>query len=203
MIRELAGRLSRANPWAVDLGLTLLVQLAVTMPFVLPREAGLPPVTWASYAITTAAVVPLVWRRRRPVTVLVVILLVGGLYKVTLDGPGQPLPYAGLIAAYTVALQCPARVRAAVGVISVAVIAASVGLETGSARELSFTLFCACAAYVLGGSSSPGRPIPRPSRTARRSWNGRTGSRPNRPWPVNGPGSPGRCTTSSPMRSAS
>ncbi|WP_442807053.1 sensor histidine kinase [Streptomyces sp. NBC_01294] len=150
MIRELAGRLSRANPWAVDLGLTLLVQLAVTMPFVLPREAGLPPVTWASYAITTAAVVPLVWRRRRPVTVLVVILLVGGLYKVTLDGPGQPLPYAGLIAAYTVALQCPARVRAAVGVISVAVIAASVGLETGSARELSFTLFCACAAYVLG-----------------------------------------------------
>lgn len=146
----LAGRIPRANPWVVDLTLTLLVQLAVTMPFVLPREAGLPPVTWASYAMTTAAVVPLVWRRRRPVTVLVVILLVGGIYKVTLDGPGQPLPYAGLIAAYTVALQCPARVRAAVGGISVAAIIASVGLEAGSARELSFTLFCACAAYALG-----------------------------------------------------
>ncbi|MDX3535804.1 histidine kinase [Streptomyces sp. MB09-01] len=120
------------------------------MPFVLPREPGLPPVTWISYAFTTLGVVPLVWRRRRPVLVLVAILLIGGVYKVTVDGPGQPLPYAGLMAFFTVALQCPGRVRAAVGAGSVVAVAASVGLETGSARELSFTLFCAGAAYALG-----------------------------------------------------
>ncbi|MFG2981021.1 sensor histidine kinase [Streptomyces sp. NPDC048258] len=150
MIRARAVRLGRAWPWGVDLGLTLLVQLAVTMPFVLPREAGLPAVTWGSYSMTTLGVLPLVWRRYRPVTVLTVILLVGGVYKVALDGPGQPLPYAGLIAFYTVALLCPARVRAAVGALSVAAVLASVGLAKGSARELSFTLFCAGAAYVLG-----------------------------------------------------
>ncbi|MGW2273265.1 sensor histidine kinase [Streptomyces yangpuensis] len=139
-----------ARPWVVDLGLTVLVQLAVTMPFVLPREPGLPPVTWASYAVTTLGVLPLVWRRRRPVLVLVAILLIGGVYKVAMDGPGQPLPYAGLMAFYTVALQCPGRVRAVVGAGSVVAVAASVGLGTGTARELSFTLFCAGAAYALG-----------------------------------------------------
>ncbi|MFE1829592.1 sensor histidine kinase [Streptomyces yangpuensis] len=143
-------RLRGARPWVVDLGLTVLVQLAVTMPFVLPREPGLPPVTWASYAVTTLGVLPLVWRRRRPVLVLVAILLIGGVYKVVLDGPGQPLPYAGLMAFYTVALQCPGRVRAVVGAGSVVAVAASVGLGTGTARELSFTLFCAGAAYALG-----------------------------------------------------
>ncbi|MFB7204643.1 sensor histidine kinase [Streptomyces virginiae] len=143
-------RLRGARPWVVDLGLTVLVQLAVTMPFVLPREPGLPPVTWAAYAVTTLSVVPLVWRRRRPVLVLMAILLVGGVYKVAMDGPGQPLPYAGLMAFYTVALQCPGRVRAAVGAGSVVAVGASVGLGTGTARELSFTLFCAGAAYALG-----------------------------------------------------
>ncbi|MBZ9598396.1 sensor histidine kinase [Streptomyces erythrochromogenes] len=120
------------------------------MPFVLPREPGLPPVTWASYAVTTLGVLPLVWRRRRPVLVLAAILLIGGVYKVAMDGPGQPLPYAGLMAFYTVALQCPGRVRAVVGAGSVVVVAASAGLGTGTARELSFTLFCAGAAYALG-----------------------------------------------------
>lgn len=143
-------RLRGARPWVVDLGLTVLVQLAVTMPFVLPREPGLPPVTWASYAVTTLGVVPLVWRRRRPVLVLVAVLLIGGVYRVTMDGPGQPLPYAGLMAFYTVALHCPGRVRASAGAGSMVVVAASVGLETGTARELSFTLFCAGAAYALG-----------------------------------------------------
>ncbi|MFJ3728117.1 sensor histidine kinase [Streptomyces sp. NPDC090045] len=153
MIRALGRRVRRlrgARPWVVDLGLTVLVQLAVTMPFVLPREPGLPPVTWASYAVTTLGVVPLVWRRRRPVLVLVAILLIGGVYKVVMDGPGQPLPYAGLMAFFTVALQCPGRVRAAVGAGSVVTVAASVKLEAGTARELSFTLFCAGAAYALG-----------------------------------------------------
>ncbi|MFD3699538.1 sensor histidine kinase [Streptomyces sp. NPDC058646] len=134
----------------MDLGLTLLVQLAVSMPFVLPREPTLPPATWGSYAVTTLSVLPLVWRRRRPVAVLAVIMLVGAFYRLAMDGPGQPLPYAGLIAFYTVALVCTARVRMAVGVLSVLTVSAATGLETGAARELSFTLFCAGAAYALG-----------------------------------------------------
>ncbi|WP_327740265.1 histidine kinase [Streptomyces nojiriensis] len=120
------------------------------MPFVVPRSPDLPPVTWLSYAMTTAAVVPLIWRRRAPVAVLAAILAVGGIYKVAVDGPGQPLPYAGLIAFYTVALQCTPRVRAAVGLAAVVSVALSVGWETGTARELLFTLFVSAAAYALG-----------------------------------------------------
>ncbi|WP_446459381.1 sensor histidine kinase [Streptomyces nojiriensis] len=150
MIRAFREGIRGADPRWQDLGLTLLVQLAVTMPFVVPRSPDLPPVTWLSYAMTTAAVLPLIWRRRAPVAVLAAILAVGGIYKVAVDGPGQPLPYAGLIAFYTVALQCAPRVRAAVGVAAVVSVALSVGWETGTARELLFTLFVSAAAYALG-----------------------------------------------------
>ncbi|WP_443072711.1 sensor histidine kinase [Streptomyces sp. NBC_01439] len=150
MIRAFREGVRGTDPRWQDLGLTLLVQLAVTMPFVVPRSPDLPPVSWLSYAMTTAGVLPLIWRRRAPVAVLAAILAVGGIYKVTVDGPGQPLPYAGLIAFYTVALQCTLRVRAAVGLATVMVVAASVGWETGTARELLFTLFVSAAAYALG-----------------------------------------------------
>ncbi|WP_443065469.1 sensor histidine kinase [Streptomyces sp. NBC_00536] len=140
----------RADPRTQDLGLTLLVQLAVTMPFVVPRSAEVPPADWASYAMTTLGVLPLIWRRRAPVTVLVAILAVGGAYKLAVDGPGQPIPYAGLIAFYTVALLCTARVRLAVGALTVLAVAVSVGRGTGTARELLFTLFVSGAAYALG-----------------------------------------------------
>lgn len=150
MIRAFREGIRGAGPRWQDLGLTLLVQLAVTMPFVVPRSPELPPVTWTSYAMTTAAVLPLILRRRAPVGVLAAILVLGGIYKVAVDGPGQPLPYAGLIAFYTVALQCAPRVRAAVGLATVVVVAVSVGWETGTVRELLFTLFVSAAAYALG-----------------------------------------------------
>lgn len=147
---ELGTRIRQADPRRQDLGLTLLVQLAVTMPFVVPRSAGLPPADWASYAVTTLGVLPLIWRRRAPVAVLTAILLVGGAYKLTIDGPGQPLPYAGLIAFYTVALLCTARVRLGVGGIAALTVCLSVGWNTATARELLFTLFVSGAAYALG-----------------------------------------------------
>ncbi|WP_442480659.1 sensor histidine kinase [Streptomyces kutzneri] len=150
MIRAFREGIRGADPRWQDLGLTLLVQLAVTMPFVVPRSPELPPATWASYAMTTAAVLPLIWRRRAPVGVLASILVLGGIYKAVVDGPGQPLPYAGLIAFYTVALQCAPRVRTAVGLATVMVVAVSVGWETGTARELLFTLIVSAAAYALG-----------------------------------------------------
>ncbi|MER5763968.1 histidine kinase [Streptomyces sp. NPDC002082] len=120
------------------------------MPFVVPRSAELPPADWPSYALTTLGVLPLVWRRRAPVAVLVAILAAGGVYNLAGDGPGQPLPYAGLIAFYTVALQCTARVRLTVGGLTVLTVVLSVYWNTGTARELLFTFFVSGAAYALG-----------------------------------------------------
>ncbi|MDX3507865.1 histidine kinase [Streptomyces caniscabiei] len=137
-------------PWVVDVGVALLVQGAMTMPFVVPRAAGLAPATWAAYGLTTLTVVPLVWRRRAPLAVLLAILLTSMVYKLALDGPGQPLPYNGLVIVYTVAVLSPPWKRLVSGVLVLVAVPVGVWLNTRSARELTFSAFVFAAAYVLG-----------------------------------------------------
>ncbi|MET9293340.1 histidine kinase [Streptomyces sp. NPDC003077] len=133
----------------MDLGIALIVQAAVTIPFVVPRPPGQPPATLLFYLAATLTVLPLLWRRRAPVIVMGAVLAAQSLYFF-LDGPGQPLPYTGLVALYTVAAQCSARARHLVGVLMGVVVAVSVALHTGEARELLFSLFVFGAAYAFG-----------------------------------------------------
>ncbi|MFH7597663.1 histidine kinase [Streptomyces racemochromogenes] len=143
-------RALRADPRWRDAGLTLLVQVAATIPFVVPRDPADSPATWTAYLLTTLGNVPLLWRRRAPVAALLGVIAAGSVYRLALDGPGQPLPYAGLVCVYSIALLRPPRVRLAVGAALVVVIAVSVGLNTGTARELLFALFVFGAAFALG-----------------------------------------------------
>lgn len=138
------------GPRAVDLWITLAVQAAVTMPFVVPRAPDLPEATWGAYGLTTLTVLPLVARRLAPVAVLLATLAGGALYTLALDGPGQPLPYAGLVTFYTVAELSPPRKRLAVAVLVGAAVFPSVAWNTGEARELLFSLFVFGAAYAFG-----------------------------------------------------
>ncbi|MEU0189480.1 histidine kinase [Streptomyces afghaniensis] len=145
------GRASAAaNPLLVDIGVALLVQGAMTMPFVVPRAAGAPPATWAAYGLSTLSVLPLVWRRRAPLTVLFAVLAANALYRLTVDGPGQPLPYTGLVVVYTIAALSPARGRLVAGAVMLVAVPAGVWLNTRSARELTFSVFVLAAAYVFG-----------------------------------------------------
>ncbi|MEU8760887.1 histidine kinase [Streptomyces sp. NPDC048659] len=139
-----------ANPWAVDIALALLVQAAMTMPFVVPRGPELEPATWPAYGLTTLTVVPLVWRRRAPVAVLLAVLATSALYKLALEGPGQPLPYTGLVSVYTVAVLSAPWKRLVTGVLLFVAVPVSVWLNTQSARELTFSLFVFGAAYAFG-----------------------------------------------------
>ncbi|MER5308951.1 histidine kinase [Streptomyces sp. NPDC002773] len=139
-----------ANPWAVDLGIALLVQAAMTMPFVVPRPPDLEPATWAAYGLTSLTVLPLVWRRRAPLAVLLAIVVASALYKVAVDGPGQPLPYTGLVIVYTIALLSPPWKRLVTAGLLVVAVPVSVWLNTRSVRELTFSLFVFGAAYVFG-----------------------------------------------------
>ncbi|MEV5463341.1 histidine kinase, partial [Streptomyces cellulosae] len=145
-----ARALSAGNPLLVDIGIALLVQGAMTMPFVVPRAPGLPPATWAAYGLSTLTVVPLVWRRRAPVAVLFAVLATSVLYRLTVDGPGQPLPYTGLVIAYTIAALCTPRKRLIAGLVLLVAVPVGVGLNSRSARELTFSLFVFAAAYVFG-----------------------------------------------------
>ncbi|MDV9187988.1 histidine kinase [Streptomyces sp. SR27] len=153
---EVRGRWERArtwgaaNPWAVDAGIALLVQAAMTMPFVVPRGPELEPATWAAYGLTTLTVLPLAWRRRAPLAVLLAVLAASALYKLALEGPGQPLPYTGLVCVYTIALLSPTWKRLATAGLLLVAVPVSVWLNTQSARELTFSLFVFGAAYVFG-----------------------------------------------------
>ncbi|MBT2509695.1 sensor histidine kinase [Streptomyces sp. ISL-98] len=126
------------------------MQAAVTIPFVVDRPAGQPPATWDSYALTSLMVLPLVWRRKAPVAVVFAVMLAGLLYKLTLDGPGQPLPYSGLIAVYTVAELSSARERLGIAALTFTAVFPSVALNSGEARELLFTLLVFGAAFAFG-----------------------------------------------------
>ncbi|MFD5768808.1 sensor histidine kinase [Streptomyces sp. NPDC127049] len=139
-----------AHPRAVDAGLALLVQAAVTMPFVVPRPPELEPATWEAYGLTTLTVLPLVWRRRAPMAVLLAVIAASALYKLAVEGPGQPLPYQGLVCVHTVAALGTARQRVVAAALLVVAVPVSVWLNTRSARELTFSLFVFGAAYVFG-----------------------------------------------------
>ncbi|MFE6976863.1 sensor histidine kinase [Streptomyces sp. NPDC057682] len=149
-IRTLRARALAAGPRTVDLLVALLVQAAMTMPFVVPRAPELPEATWPAYGLTTLTVVPLIARRRAPVTVLVAVLATGALYRLAVDGPGQPLPYTGLVALYTVAERSSAPKRIAIGVLTAAGVVVSVGVGGNELRELLFSLFVFAAAYAFG-----------------------------------------------------
>ncbi|QWB24288.1 MULTISPECIES: sensor histidine kinase [Streptomyces] len=147
---ERARALTAANPLVVDIGIALLVQGAMTMPFVVPRAAGLPPATWAAYGLSTLTALPLVWRRRAPLAVFFAVLAAGALYGLSVDGPGQPLPYTGLVVVYTIAALSSARKRLLTAGVLLAAVPVGVWLNTRSVRELTFTLIVFTAAYVFG-----------------------------------------------------
>ncbi|MFG2627286.1 sensor histidine kinase [Streptomyces sp. NPDC048473] len=149
-IRDIGARVLGAGPRAVDLLIALLVQAAMTMPFVVPRAPELPDATWTAYGLTTLMVLPLVARRRAPVTVLIAVLAAGGLYKFTVDGPGQPLPYTGLVAFYTVAELSSSPKRTGIAALTALAVLCSVGLDSNDIRELLFSLFVFAAAYAFG-----------------------------------------------------
>ncbi|MFE4334480.1 sensor histidine kinase [Streptomyces sp. NPDC056831] len=145
-----ARELWNTGPWATDIGVALLVQGAVSMPWVVPRDPGLEPATATAYLLTTLTVVPLVWRRRAPVRVLLAVFAAQALYGLAVDGPGQTLPYTGLVALYTVAALSPSPRRQVLGALTLAVVFPSTAFNTGEARELVFSLIVFAAAYTFG-----------------------------------------------------
>ncbi|MEH6378805.1 histidine kinase [Streptomyces sp. KLMMK] len=142
-------RIRVRSPWAVDALITAVVQAAVTIPFVVPRSADVPPATWAFYGMTTLSVLPLLWRGRAPLTCLLAIT-VAGLAYLPMDGPGQPMPYSPLVAIFTVAAQAGVRQRRVTVGIGLPVVAVAVALRTNTAREYLFAFFLFSMVYALG-----------------------------------------------------
>ncbi|MFD0904464.1 sensor histidine kinase [Actinomadura sediminis] len=138
----------RPPDFAVDAALALAVLLAQLAPFTTMRE----PWSAALYAPVLGSSLPLLFRRRLPVTVMVAVLVSIPLYDLVGGGPSQPIWYGWLIAVYTVADRSPRRDR----VLALAITAASTLLvvRPGSVDTAVRGAAIWLAAYALGRAAA-------------------------------------------------
>ncbi|HEY1180101.1 MAG TPA: histidine kinase [Phytomonospora sp.] len=146
---KLVRRIASANPYIVDTAIAALVWLALSVQFIVPRPEGVTPASTTSYFLTCLCAVPLIWRRRFPLLMLIATNIPMALNHM-IDGVGQPLPYAGLISAYTVAAVSPLRHRMVMNGLAMVVIPIAVAANSNGAREYLFTFFTYFGAYALG-----------------------------------------------------
>ena len=133
---------------AIDVGLVLAVAIASAVPFV---DRGPGAVTAYGVVFNVATVVPLLWRRRAPFAVMVIVGIAATLVSLH-HHPGQNLQYAGLLAIYTVASLGRKRWQR-IGVLVVIVITfppASLLLKDNELDEFMFTMLLPLAAFLLG-----------------------------------------------------
>jgi signal transduction histidine kinase len=131
----------RDHPRHTDVGLVValiaLTMLSTALPAVDTVDPP-KPAAWG-YALGVVGVVPLLWRRTRPIVVLAACLAAVGLYQL-LDQPDSTLPIAPVIAAYSVACYHASRrvvhVTAAVLLSGLAVLGLVVAIVTRKAESL-------------------------------------------------------------------
>lgn len=133
---------------AVDVGLVLAVAVASSVPFI----GGTPgEVTALGLLLNLATVIPLLWRRRAPFAVMVIV----GAAATGVSAyhrPGQNLQYAGLLAIYTIASLGRKRWQR-LGVLVAILVTfppASLLLKHNDLDEFMFTLLLPLAAFLLG-----------------------------------------------------
>lgn len=145
-IADKVRRLDRDEPYVVDAALAVVVLAVTSVPFMVPQP-GQPPVA-ASYVVSAATALALIWRRRFAVlTGVAVIALM--CVNVMLGGIEQPLPYAALIAVVSIAATAPAWQRTVMHPVAV-ILAVVASLTAGQPRELGYLLLGYCGAYAFG-----------------------------------------------------
>ncbi len=138
-------------PWVLDVGLAVLVLSVSLQPLLRPGDCGCPPVPAWGHALVVAQCLPLVWRRRFPFAVaLVVGLLTTAVGLSTLPEPA--VSFAGLVAVYSAAAHAGRRlalVVAGTATVLIAVVLAvdrpAADLEDAAVIALTFT-----TAWLLG-----------------------------------------------------
>ncbi|TCN37275.1 signal transduction histidine kinase [Kribbella orskensis] len=133
---------------AIDVGLVLAVAVATSVPFI---GAAPGKVTALGLLLNLATVIPLLWRRRAPFAVMVIVGAAATAVSVY-HRPGQNLQYAGLLAIYTVASLGRKRWQR-LGVLVAILVTfppASLLLKHNDLDEFMFTLLLPLAAFLLG-----------------------------------------------------
>lgn len=132
----------------IDLALVAAVTVASSVAFI-DRAPG--EVTALGVVLNLCTIIPLLWRRRAPFAVMVIVGTAATLVSMY-HRPGQNLQYAGLVAIYTVASLGRKRWQR-LGVLVVILLTfppASLLLKDNSLDEFMFTLLLPLAAFLLG-----------------------------------------------------
>lgn len=152
-LTELRRRAAALPPMLVDGGLAALVLVLQLWPLLSRDNPAGGSWDWWGYAVVVASAVPLVWRRRAPVTALLCSLIPSGLYDLADEVADQPMWYGGLVALYTVALTSTRWVRWTV----LAVTLAGGLLVVGSSETALRGIVQFVAAYAIGRAAASSR----------------------------------------------
>ncbi|WP_157248971.1 sensor histidine kinase [Nonomuraea typhae] len=146
---RIAARLRALPPLVVDFAIALLVLIGQSVPFFFAqRQSGPEPWTMAEYLPVLLGVVPLLVRRRYPLTVLILTVASAAIYSLRdPDIPPQPIWYGWLIALYTVASLSPRWTRMLAILLSTA---PALSVSPGTFIRGALT---ALGAYALGRSA--------------------------------------------------
>ncbi|MGP3959213.1 sensor histidine kinase [Nonomuraea sp. 3N208] len=151
---DVARRRLQALPhlW-VDGALAGLITVIQLWPLLSAHSSTGEPWHWWGYVVAVGASVPLVWRRRAPVIVLVVSLCTSELYDLADDVARQPIWYGVLVGFYTVAAYSPRAPRVTV------LMLAFVGtlLTAGSWETMLRGTVQVVAAYAIGRAAATSR----------------------------------------------
>ena len=146
-------RLRTANTYAVDGALAAAVAVPLSVPFVNAAPGAVTPL---GAALNAGTVLPLIWRRRAPFTVVVLVVIFATLVSLH-HRPGQMLQYAGLLAFYTVADARPWQRRCLLGILLITFPPASLLWKQNTPAEFMFTMLLPLTAYLLGALARTSR----------------------------------------------
>ncbi|MFL6073704.1 MAG: sensor histidine kinase [Mycobacteriales bacterium] len=142
----LPARLRELPPLAVDAGITLAVAAATTVSAALPAQSR----WWVPFAAALASV-PLLWRRRAPVTTLAV--LGTGTTALALIGALPPIPYGVLVGTYTVAALSPPLLRLLAMTIETVCVVISLVVPHDDPAAYGYVGMAFVTAYALGADA--------------------------------------------------
>ncbi|MGI5273238.1 sensor histidine kinase [Nonomuraea sp. CA-218870] len=153
LVTVLRRRARALPPLLVDGALALLITGAQLWPLLTTRQADGLPWDWWGYAVAVTASVPLVWRRRAPLTTLMVSLVVSLSYDLADHVAEQPVWYGTLVGYYTVAALSPRRTR----MLLLGCTAAGMFFLPGSADTALRSSMLLVAAYATGRAAAGSR----------------------------------------------
>ena len=138
--------------WAADAAVAVIVLLMLLQPLLGDGDSDCDcgPIAWWGYALVVVQALPLVWRRRWP---LAVVLVSGGAAAVygMAELPDPPVPFAALVAVYSVAAHDTRRRANLAGGIGIVLVSLVLVTDPGAdLADVTVNYLVFVTAWLLG-----------------------------------------------------